>query len=331
VVLRDQLIAPWELLAESVDPLTLRARPVSKPGRCQRELERLPAAQQIALLREAGAYRLRRKSERWQWRARATTPAQALWEALSEAMGYSRNKVPFRLLAQRLPISTLLGLAPEMRAALLFGVAGFLPSGDLGALPATLHSWARPVWDLWWKERDLHAHRLLPLQAWTLAGLRPLNRPERRLAALTLLAGKFRTIEKAVTQADADLFRTTLAELEHGVWENFSTLHAPLAKPHALLGAERIGDLLINVFLPFASVHQPARSHACAQDLKQSPNKSGEIATQRVLGKLSLGPHAREALVQQGLLQLYQDYCLTDTSACAVCPFPEVVKSFAGE
>jgi hypothetical protein len=328
VVLRDQLIAPWELLLTALDPLTIRQRPAAKPGHCQRELESLPAPQQLELLRQAGAFRLRRKADRWLWRSRASSSSQALWEALAEGLGYSQNKMPFRLLAQRLPISVLQGLSPEARATRLFGLSGFLPTGDLSTLPAAMETWVRPLWDAWWKERDAHAHQILPKRLWKLSGVRPLNRPERRLAALALLAGKFRTLDKAVAQADAESFRQTLAELEHGVWENFSTLQAPLAKPHGLLGAERIDDLLINVFLPFASHTAPQKAHEIAETLRQAPNKLTGIATQRVLGTLNLGSTAKEALVQQGLLQIYADYCLADTSGCALCPFPQVVKRF---
>ena len=31
---------------------------------------------------------------------------------------------------------------------------------------------------------------------------------------------------------------------------------------------------------------------------------------------------------QQGLLQVYEDFCLEDDSACADCPFPERLKEW---
>jgi hypothetical protein len=36
----------------------------------------------------------------------------------------------------------------------------------------------------------------------------------------------------------------------------------------------------------------------------------------------------REALVQQGLLQIFRDYCMTDCSQCRACTFPELVSSW---
>lgn len=32
---------------------------------------------------------------------------------------------------------------------------------------------------------------------------------------------------------------------------------------------------------------------------------------------------------QQGLLQIYEDFCLEDDSACATCPFPERLKEWS--
>ena len=40
----------------------------------------------------------------------------------------------------------------------------------------------RTLWDQWWLDRDRLANRILPRDVWTFHGLRPANRPERRLA-----------------------------------------------------------------------------------------------------------------------------------------------------
>jgi hypothetical protein len=37
----------------------------------------------------------------------------------------------------------------------------------------------------------------------------------------------------------------------------------------------------------------------------------------------------REALIQQGLLQIFRDYCQTDCSQCRDCTFPELVKKWS--
>ena len=53
---------------------------------------------------------------------------QVLYEGIMEALGYARNRKPFRELAQRVPLSELLGESDESIQSILFGVAGLLPS-----------------------------------------------------------------------------------------------------------------------------------------------------------------------------------------------------------
>ena len=51
-----------------------------------------------------------------------------LYEGIMEALGYSRNREPFRELAQNAQLAALVGQPPEEIQAALFGVAGLLPS-----------------------------------------------------------------------------------------------------------------------------------------------------------------------------------------------------------
>ena len=53
---------------------------------------------------------------------------QLLYEGVMEALGYARNRKPFRELAQRVPFAQLMGKSDEEIQAVLFGVAGLLPS-----------------------------------------------------------------------------------------------------------------------------------------------------------------------------------------------------------
>jgi hypothetical protein len=104
---------------------------------------------------------LRQKAQRWMWRERLTTPAQCLFEALAEALGFHANQVPMRLVAQRLPWKKLRGLELPARLAHLFGVAGFLPEESLARLRAEPRAWLRELWEIWWKARGALDHALL--------------------------------------------------------------------------------------------------------------------------------------------------------------------------
>jgi hypothetical protein len=329
VFLRDQLVAPWEHLLAVAGPASPAAGlPAAKPGLCQREFARLPAERALALLEEAGEFRLRQKAERLHWRAQSAGFTQALWEALAEGLGYHQNKIPFRLIAQRLRPEFLRPLPlPEIQAR-LFGIAGLLPGGDLKKYSESTRRWLKPRWELWWKVRSECDHAILPRPQWKLAGIRPLNRPERRLAALSHLPSVLPALEKTVQKMQPDAFADKLAALRDPFWERLATFSSdPLIRPCQLLGPERAQDLLINVFWPWIAGNNPQAALSHLRILPASENHLSKIARQRVLGTLSLGKKLRTALLQQGLLQIYQDYCLADASQCGQCAFPGLIVS----
>ena len=66
-------------------------------------------------------------------------------------------------------------------------------------------------------------------------------------------------------------------------------------------------------------------------EFKQLPalldNQKVRRATLRLFGdSLRAADFQKRLFHQQGLLQIYEDYCLEDDSACAECPFPEKLK-----
>src|SRR5256885_2345305 len=74
---------------------------------------------------------------------------EALYQALAGALGYKSNKLPFSLLAQRLPLALLL---KEKAGAdsLLFGVSGFLPGDDWQGFDPVTKAYLRELWEKWW-------------------------------------------------------------------------------------------------------------------------------------------------------------------------------------
>ena len=329
IVLRPQLVAPWAELHPLCASLLKGPLPDAVPGRCSPELARLPAEQIADLLRAAGHFRLRQKAQRWYWRTRLTTPAQSLHEALAEALGFHANQVPMRLVAQRLPWSKLRALKPEVRLAHLFGLAGFLPDESVTRLQAEPRAWLRNLWEIWWKARGALDYALLPRSQWKLAGQRPLNRPERRLAALAQIVPLIPKLLVALKAHDADEFAATLLAIRDPFWEKHATLTGtPLAAPCRLIGEERIHDILINVFWPLVSLEAPAAADTGLRQVKAAASSAARIASQRLLLSALTPKQSREALVQQGLLQIFRDYCQLDCSQCQDCTFPELVKSW---
>ena len=89
--------------------------------------------------------------------------------------------------------------------------------------------------------------------------------------------------------------------------------------------------MLANVAYPLLV---PERTRLWAEYLELPAlldNQKVRLATLRLFGE----GNPRAALFQsklhhhQGLLQIYEDFCLEDDSACADCPFPERLKDWS--
>jgi hypothetical protein len=329
VVLGTQLVAPWTELRPLCRTLLRGPLPGAVPGRCSPELAMLPPAEVVEILRAAGLFRLRQKARRWHWRQQVAGRPQALFEGLAEALGFHANQMPMRLVAQRLPWKMLRGLEAEARLAHLFGVSGFLPAESVARLETGSRAWLRELWEIWWKARAGLEHARLARSHWKLAGLRPLNRPERRLAALAHLVPPIPDLLAAVEAREADRFSELLLDVRDLFWEAHATLTGgPLPAPARLIGEERVRDILVNIFWPMVLFEDEEAARKGLAEISVSTSGAARVASQRMLISALPAKQAREALVQQGLLQVFRDYCQTDCSQCRNCTFPELVAKW---
>ena len=182
VELKNQLDAPLGQLAATLGRATTPT-PQNVRGRCSSPLRDLPAEGVADLLGQAAKVRLEAKATALAAVAARATWEQTLWEGLFTALGYKQNSWPMRRLAELLQeLRRGLGRAPEpvVLLARLLGVGGLLP-GQLDRDKLT-NRHLRTLWDQWWRDRDRLAKRILPNSVWIFHGLRPANRPERRLA-----------------------------------------------------------------------------------------------------------------------------------------------------
>ena len=136
-------------------------------------------------------------------------------------------------------------------------------------------------------------------------------------------------LAKAVRERDEKRFARALGAVRDPFWEKHATLQsAPLAAPSRLIGVERVQDILVNVFWPFVALDDENAARAGLGKLTLSASGAARIATQRTLISALAPKQFREALVQQGLLQVFRDYCAVDCSQCRACTFPELVKAW---
>lgn len=333
----DQPVSQLELWSGGADAA---AWPENLRGACSAPLAALPEPQIDALLEQAALVRLQRKARDLELRARQAGWEQALWEGLFRALGYKNNVWPMQRVAELLP--QLRGHAPDALAwqALFLGVSGFLPA-ELSGLPGSA-SYARRLWDHWWREREHFSDVLLPKKIWRLQG-RPANHPQRRLALAAHWLARGDLIQRLEQWFAADHPPAALCpglleilqapEDEYWSW-HWTFTSARLSKPQPLLGQSRVTDLAINVILPWflARAGLGPQQRLAEQRYLTWPEAQGNallsLARDRLLGARA-GVRFKTAARQQGLLQIIRDFCDHSNAICTDCTFPAMIKGIA--
>lgn len=304
--------------------------PEAFPGRCLAPLAQMTDGEVGSLLLSASQYRLREKSLRFGALSSAASPAQAFYQGLAEALGFRSNKVAMAVLAQRCPIQEMIALDPLEREAVLFGAAGFLHP-DLLEKEASPDArvYLRSLWDRWWRLRsdfEVSPRRRIP---WSFSGNRPLNHPHRRVGALLALIQEWSRLESLWQSREKNLGKivnNSLNNLIHPFWQRHYTLCSePSPRPLRLIGKDRQRDILGNVVFPGAIGYEGG----WWEEFRALPRVDWNRNLRRAAARLFGPDMQRQKLFtsyyyqQQGLLQIFRDFCLEDLSECAACPFPE--------
>lgn len=290
---------------------------------CRRPLESLDTGRIDHLLQAAAAYRMEIKRTQFHRRAACAGDRQAWYEAWATTLGYSANKDAMQMLAMRAPIKDL----GDEAEAILLGTAGFLVPVLPDRTAEDARQYHRHVWDAWWllrEQYELAPQRHLP---WNQAPTRPINHPQRRVAALARSAQLWHRISPLLNAAGARELTTLLTALSHPFWDTHYTLtSAPMPRRTALIGTQRIEDFLINYVYPLDEGPHAWESYLAlgagappGSILRTADHLFGERADiQKIL---------RKAYAQQALLQIDCDFCARNI--CRDCLFPAQLSQWA--
>lgn len=333
LVLRPYLIESQLDWAEQVDGDDEVEVPYSGPGRCAA----LAEAQGIEPLREflllAAEWRMLNKARALRERMDRAGLAQAVYEDLLYACGFSHFKQHFRALARALPYERARQLAqrdPMLLEAALLQLAGLLPT----SLPEEATGMVHFARMRGLRNAELANLRALPL-TWRRAGVRPINYPERRIAGVALLVA--RTARQGLVETMMDCWRVhekpraqreALEELfprAMGFWSEHCTWTGKkLQKRSQPIGAGRIRSIIGNVFVPAALAiarHERDRElEECVQRFFSAlPAEPSNHIIERMVPRVAPGAQLRLTFqLQQGLIQMHQDWCEPNPS-CRNC------------
>lgn len=342
ISLRKDLLSNPAFSFENID---ITAYPFARtPERqlpCAAILATWQPSERAALLNAAGEERMRRKAIRMRADMADRGTEQTLYEDMLAALGYMHNRAACRLLARTLPVATLreqAGNDPVAAYALLLGVAGLLPAQFETRWDEETRTFVRSLWDHWWKRQSAWDRLVMKPGAWHLANLRPHNHPARRLAAAAgLFAGRDRLVDALprLSSADPDeWFRQARALLDPpaavAYWQKFLSFGGRRQKGDiALIGEGRIAAILSNVILPFLAAQEwpiaPLLPHLPAEE----DNSLIRRTAHALFGRDHNPATYRDGLKQQGLLQVFHDFCLNNRSACVDCTLSKALAEAA--
>ncbi|MBQ9432511.1 MAG: DUF2851 family protein [Kiritimatiellae bacterium] len=297
------------------------------PCPCSRLLARDPDLA-VRLLTAAGQYRLRVKALRIAQRLETLGDRyQVFYEEIMAALGYKHNQEPFRDLSRRLPYAVISGLCREDAEARLLGLSGLLPQPDCAPDDAG-HRELLALWNRWWRVAGEYEPE--PLPTWSLGGIRPQNSPVRRMAAAAcLFTGRPALLDSidVVSMEPGRRWQSQAADCftrrcRWPFWNNRLTFaSSPGEQDITLLGDSRAAAMLTNIVLPLALAEGRWPED---QTLRRLPAEDLSAPMKQAAWYLFGRDHnpalyADNGLLQQGLLQVYLDFCLNAQPGCAGC------------
>ncbi|MFD2256388.1 DUF2851 family protein [Luteolibacter algae] len=306
--------------------LPSRDTAIAIPGRCVQPLRKMSQLGIERLLREASLHRASLKAARFLRTVEAHDFDSALFQATAEVLGYGGNSLPMKLLSQRAPVK-MLRANPLHSETILLGTAGFLDAGLYLRAPEDTREYLSRLWETWWKIRPKHEPPTNSCSAWRTSGQRPANHPHRRVGALAALVDKWPTYRKLAlaTPFSVKPMVDFLQELTHDFWTFRHTLtSAKSNKPISIFGKNLAMELCANQLIPLALHEKRFTFHNYFKHRHSTINQKLKRCGIRLFGSEEASrPYLRRLSHQQGMLQIYSDFCLEDFSDCENCPFPE--------
>lgn len=301
----------------------------AQPGRCNTPLQDISSKKIEKLLFSAAQYRVTQKAKKFRFLLQTHGKSQAMWVSLAETLGYKKNTFIFHTLSQRIPIQQLITHSPEEIQAILFGASGFLHPDIHKIAKNESKKWLEALWKTWWQLRHDYQFSEDKKLNWALSGIRPVNHPQRRLAALAAIASDWAKISHS---KDYRILRHQLSILEDPFWNFQYTLTSKRSKKSlALVGQSRINSYLTNYILPTAIAFKDERAWQFYKKIPAATtNSKVKRASDRLFGE---NKYKKEFLQKswhhQALLQIYQDFCMENIQGCDNCSFPETFQKWA--
>ncbi|MBV9120142.1 MAG: DUF2851 family protein, partial [Chloroflexi bacterium] len=198
---------------------------------CRRALPRLGPTGAAALLQQQARQRFNSKQAVFEGDLSTADAEQVLYSGLLEALGYHRNRAPFRQLAELATLAAVRRLGSHELELLLLHLAGLRDSAQAEIL----------------KDRCGISGSPLAGESWTVVGVRPENLPMVRIAEMAKILARLAPLG-LIDELLGEL--AAVQEVDRRVVRRMdSSWRSQLRE----LGPQRVRSVAINVLLPFAA------------------------------------------------------------------------------
>ena len=296
----------------------------------------------LEIVDRAGAARFYEKAARFQNQLKFQDAGQCLYSGIMTALGYARNKEPFRQLAERVPLNVLESLVrenneDERSLVLLLGTAGLLPSQrpEIEYSPFEDYAYVHKLEKAWETFQQIDG---MEFSNWQSFRVRPSNSPLRRIAGMRYLIRRYQTkgllngllelVRDCPKEKASQYLEAGLMAADDGYWSSrydFGKGYPGLSK--WLIGQSRAADIVINVLLPFVYTWdkdngQRELAEKALTIFHAYPAVETNTLERHMRAQFGLkSTQVNSAQRQQGLLHLYKKWCTQ--GRCGEC---EVVR-----
>lgn len=335
----------------------------SSLGKCYELMTSMDEAVVARFLDRGGDERLSAKVQRLEDQARTADPEQVLYQALMLSLGSGPGKSLYYLLAKRAPLGRLYDDAAEFESgerrlvieSILFHIAGLAPEpSEIDAAPEESLAYLRRLEAAWERVKPYWSDRLMtPTRRW-FQGIRPVNFPTRRLAAIAGLIARSVETRRLPLEDIGQRVRAHTASLEKAkatrrlhpairdltgwftegesdsFWSDHYSFNARRAsRTMVLIGDMTARSLVFNAVLPaLALLGRRDKDEALTRAVRRlysifPPLQANHIT--RFMERRLFGDSGRaKALItterrRQGLFQIFYSCCNGEVRNCESC------------
>jgi len=235
---------------------------------------------------------------------------EVFYHTLAASFGFKINALPFRLLAESLPLLSLAKQKDNLTQieAMLFGQAGLLPAGNGDDYVEKLKK------EYNFLQRKFNLEPLCEPQMWKFAKMYPQGFPTIRIAQFAALIYRSSSLLSKILETKSvdeliQMFTVTTSDY----WQSHYRFGvAAKKKSKHTLGRQAVISLLINTVLPFLFAYSRWNNDETLRNRVVDFYENLELETNTITRKYTaLRPDFTNALHSQALIQLHNKYCLS--------------------